>query len=89
MKASALNASALRAHPATAERVVCATCTAPYRDYLTDWACPVCDTPSPGMPTRRRRRFDDPDDRLLAIVGLATIANVVLLGVLAVFVERI
>lgn len=89
VKASALKTSALRSQPTIAERVICATCSAPYRDNLTDWACPVCDTPSPGKPRRGQRRFDDPDDRLLAIVGLATIANVVLLGVLAAFVVRL
>ena len=70
------------------EQVVCTTCRAPYRPSLTGWACPVCDTAAPGGETRRRRRFEDQDDRLLAIVLAATIANVVLLALLAVFVVR-
>ncbi len=68
--------------------VVCPTCSAPYRPSLTAWACPVCDTAAPGAESRRLRRFDDPDDRLLAIVLFATIANVVLLALLSVFVVK-
>ena len=37
----------------------------------------------------RSRRLADADDRLLGIVMVATIANVLLLGALAVFVLRI
>ncbi len=70
----------------TTEPLVCLTCRAPYRPALTGWACPVCDTPAPGAERRRSRRLADADDRLLGIVLLATIANVVLLAVLAVFV---
>ena len=73
----------------TVEPVTCPTCRAPYRPNLTGWACPVCDTAAPGAETRRSRRLADADDRLLAIVLLATIANVVLLAVLAVFVVRV
>jgi hypothetical protein len=72
----------------TTQPLVCLTCRAPYRPSLTGWACPVCDTAAPGGETRRSRRLADPDDRLLGIVLLATIANVVLLAVLAVFVVR-
>lgn len=66
------------------DQVACARCAAPYRPRLTEGACPVCDTPAPGVAPRRLRRLDDADDRLLAIVVLATIANVLLLAVLAV-----
>ena len=71
----------------TADRtpVTCELCAAPYRPFLTGWACPVCDTAAPGAETRRGPGLTD-DDRLLAIVAVATIANVVLLGLLAVFV---
>ncbi len=65
------------------DQVVCARCAAPYRHRLTDGACPVCGTAAPGVAPRRLRRLDDADDRLLAIVVLATIANVLLLAVLA------
>jgi hypothetical protein len=71
------------------EPVRCATCRASYRPNLTGWACPVCDTAAPGAETRRTRRLADPDDRLLGIVLVATIANVLLLALLAVFVLRI
>lgn len=64
------------------ERTVCARCTAPYLASLTRYRCPVCDTATPGR-TRRPRAWDDADDRLLAIVALATIANVLLLAVLS------
>ena len=70
------------------EPLTCTTCRAPYRPQLTGWACPVCDTTAPGAETRRSRRLADADDRLLGIVLLATIANVVLLGVLAALVVR-
>jgi hypothetical protein len=65
----------------TTERTICTSCTAPYLASLTRYRCPVCDTPTPGQ-THRVRGWDDPDDRLLAIVALATIANVLLLAVL-------
>ena len=77
--------------PPTARRrgeVDCPTCRAPYRPALTAWACPVCDTAAPGAEGRRARRWEDADDRLLAIVVAATIANVVLLALLSVFVVR-
>lgn len=66
----------------TAERTVCPRCTAPYLAALTRYRCPVCNTPTPGE-TSRGSKWEDPDDRLLAIVALATIANVILLAVLS------
>lgn len=76
--------TSLRTRPV--EPVRCLTCRAPYRPPLTGWACPLCDTPAPGAEARRPRLLADDDDRLLAIVLLATIADVVLPAVLAVFV---
>jgi hypothetical protein len=69
----------------TAVRVVCARCSAPYDPALTRYRCPVCDSPSPSRGPAPRA-WDNPDDRLLAIVAAATIANVLLLAVLAVVV---
>jgi hypothetical protein len=66
--------------------VTCTTCRAPYRPSLTGWSCPVCDTAAPGAEKRRSRRLADADDRLLAIVLVATIANVLLLAVLSLLV---
>ncbi|HUR51036.1 MAG TPA: hypothetical protein VMZ11_02820 [Mycobacteriales bacterium] len=66
----------------TAVRVVCARCSAPFDPSLTLHRCPVCDTAAPG-PALAPRVWDDPDDRLLAIVTAATLANVLLLAVLA------
>jgi hypothetical protein len=66
----------------TAVRVVCARCTAPFDPSLTRYRCPVCDTPAPGE-RPAPRAWDDPDDRLLAIVTAATLANVLLLAILA------
>ena len=74
--------------PAAAQ-VTCSTCRAPYRPHLTGWSCPVCDEVAPGSEHRRNRRLADADDRLLAIVLLATIANVLLLAGLSVFVVGI
>ncbi|MCU1693236.1 MAG: hypothetical protein JWM64_2327 [Frankiales bacterium] len=68
-------------------RVACPTCRAPYAPRLTDGRCPVCDAPAPaGSVEVRRTLLPDADDRLLAIVAVATIANVLLLGLLAVVV---
>ena len=72
----------MTAETKTVERTVCVRCTAPYLASLTRYRCPVCDTPAPG-PSPRLRGWEDPDDRLLAIVVLATIANVILLAVLS------
>jgi len=69
------------------ERVTCTRCGAPYRPHLTRHRCPVCDTTAPG-PVPSPRVWDDPDDRLLAIVALATIANVLLLAVISLVVLR-
>ena len=65
----------------TVERTTCARCTAPYAPSLTQHRCPVCRTPADGEQPARRA-WDDPDDRLLAIVIAATFANVLLLAVL-------
>jgi hypothetical protein len=70
-----------------AERTVCVRCTAPYLASLTRHRCPVCDTPTPGQPPRPRA-WEDPDDRLLAIVAAATLANVLLLAILTLVVLR-
>ncbi len=68
-------------------RVVCPRCRAPYAPRLTAGTCPVCDAPPPdGAPGLRRTLLPDPDDRLLAIVAVATILNVLLLSVLALLV---
>ena len=71
------------------EPVTCPTCRAPYRPRLTGWSCPVCGTTAPGAETRRSRRLANADDRLLGIVLVATIANVLLLGALAMLVLTI
>ena len=70
-----------------AVRVTCARCEAPYDPSLTRHRCPVCDQQAPGL-ARPGRAWDDPDDRLLAIVAAATIANVLLLALLALVVLR-
>jgi hypothetical protein len=69
------------------ERIPCPRCGAPYRPDLTRYRCPVCDTAAPGG-APAARVWDDPDDRLLAIVAMATIANVLLLAVISVVVMR-
>ena len=67
---------------ATEGRVACVTCSAPYLPALTGWSCPVCDEPAPDAASRRRLALS-PDDRLLGIVIVASILNVLLLGILA------
>ena len=69
----------------TTELPRCTTCSVPYRPHLTGGSCPVCDTPAPdgiGAP-RLSRWFTDPDDRMVAIVVVATVLNVGLLALLA------
>jgi hypothetical protein len=66
----------------SADRISCVRCTAPYLPSLTRHRCPVCDTPAPGD-APLIRAWDDPDDRLMAIVALATLANVLLLAILS------
>ena len=65
----------------TLERITCPRCTAPYAPALTRFRCPVCDTPASDE-APASRAWDDPDDRLMAIVIAATFANVLLLAVL-------
>jgi hypothetical protein len=66
-------------------QVRCETCAAPYRPRLTAGTCPVCDTPAPegAGSSRLPRWFTDPDDRMIAIVVVATVLNVALLALLA------
>ena len=63
------------------ERITCVRCTAPYAPSLTAHRCPVCRTPA-SEETPALRAWDDPDDRLMAIVIAATFANVLLLAIL-------
>ena len=74
--------------PLEADQVRCPTCAAPYRPRLTAGTCPVCDTPAPdGIGASQLPRwFSDPDDRMIAIVVVATVLNVALLVLLAVLV---
>lgn len=65
----------------TVERITCTRCTAPYAPSLTQDRCPVCNTPASGEVVVQRS-WDDPDDRLMAIVIAATFANVLLLAIL-------
>lgn len=73
----------------TRARVDCPVCGVHYAPNLTGWACPVCDTAAPGAENRRARLVDDGDNRLLAIVFVATVANVLLLAVLTIFVVKL
>lgn len=64
-------------------RLICPRCGAAYLPPLTRGACPVCRTEAPGGVGRPRWALRD-DDRLLVLVGIATIANLVVLGILAI-----
>ena len=65
----------------THERISCPKCPAPYAPRLTKNRCPVCSTPASDEVVSLRS-WDDPDDRLMAIVIAATMANVLLLAIL-------
>ena len=71
----------MKSNSSSLERIVCARCTAPFAPSLTHGRCPVCSTPASDE-VEVRRSWDDPDDRLMAIVIAATFANVLLLAIL-------
>lgn len=59
----------------------CSRCEVSYDPRLVGGACPVCSTPAPG---HERRRAAAPD-RALYLVGAATVANMLLLAILAAY----
>jgi hypothetical protein len=61
--------------------ISCARCEVGYTPQLVGGSCPVCSTPAPGVAPRRAT----PPDRSLYLVGAATIANVLLLAILAAY----
>jgi hypothetical protein len=63
---------------------VCARCAVAYKPALVGGACPVCGVAAPGHRPRRRNA----GDQAVLLVGLATIANVALLAILALFLLR-
>lgn len=67
----------------------CGRCDSGFRPNLTAWACPVCgweaDRPET---TGVGRWFADPGNRIVALVAGATVANAILLLVLAIAVSR-
>lgn len=67
------------------ERAACTNCGVDHAPALTDGACPVCGTATPGHAVATRL---DPDQRLLLVVGTAMVANLLLLGWLAVLYLR-
>lgn len=72
-------------------RIRCVSCNAPYLPRLTAGSCPVCDTPAPAGATRSwlPQLVTSEDDRLMAMVVVATVLNVVLLGLLALLIARL
>jgi len=72
-------------------RIRCAACNAPYLPRLTAGSCPVCDAPAPQGSTRSwlPQLAKSEDDRLLTIVVVASVLNVILLGLLAVLIARL
>jgi hypothetical protein len=63
-------------------RHICLRCSSSFHPELVRGACPVCRTPVDGHAgaTRTVRA----DDRLLLLVGLATLANLLVLSVTAI-----
>ncbi len=65
----------------TGPRVACGTCAVTYDNSLTLGQCPVCGTAS-GVDSGGRAPLDR-DQRLIAVVGVTMIANLLILGGLA------
>jgi hypothetical protein len=65
-------------------QVRCPRCDVGYDPSLVDGACPVCGQDAPGRASPRRAGVDN----ALLLVGTATIANLLLLSVLAVLLLR-
>ncbi len=64
------------------ERAACGNCGVEHDAMLTDGACPVCGTDS-GVPGAAPGGLDR-DQRLIAVVGVTMIANLLILGWLAI-----
>ena len=71
------------------EALRCARCDSVFRAALTGWSCPVCgwevDRPEA---TGLAGWFADPSNRIVALVAGATLANGLLLLMLAIAVSR-
>jgi hypothetical protein len=61
--------------------ISCARCEVGFDPRLVGRSCPVCSTPAPGFVNRRATA----PDLALYLVGAATIANVLLLAILAAY----
>lgn len=70
--------------------VRCDRCATAFRPSLTAWACPVCglEAGRPEPPGRLGGWLADPGNRIVALVAGATVANGVLLLLLALAVAR-
>jgi predicted amidophosphoribosyltransferase len=73
-----------------AATVPCERCGARFRAALTRWACPVCglEVASDAAPGGLAGWLADPANRVVVLVAAATLANALLLAVLAVAVSR-
>ena len=60
--------------------ISCPRCDVAYDPRLVGGSCPVCSTPAPGLGAKQA-----PPDRAIYLVGAATIANLLLLAVLAAY----
>ncbi len=65
-------------------RIICPRCSVSYAPGLVGNACPVCGVTAPGLTARRRSI----GDQAVVLVGLATIANLILLAILAIYLLR-
>ena len=66
-------------------RLLCPHCDAPYRPRLTHGHCPVCANVAPGGITSTSAPADE-RDLAPALMAVATLANLLLLAVLAIVV---
>jgi predicted amidophosphoribosyltransferase len=74
----------------SAPTVPCERCGTSFRAALTRWACPVCglEVTSAAAPSGIAGWLADPGNRVVVLVASATIANALLLAVLAAAVSR-
>lgn len=67
---------------AVGDRIRCGHCGSRFEPTVLKQLCPVCRTPAPGA-MHHHHSVMDSDERMLYIVAIATLTNLLALGLLA------